>query len=199
MAKKITIELSDDDHKRFVNAKMDLQMKSLQELMIRSTAVFLAAPDAKQDRPQFERANPDDERLTLGVPRREWRRMLDSILDAPVNRLVIAIVTNLLAFGYDADTIQPARGNKAPQRYEDYEARVLTALGQLMSGTPKPEFDIKRFLAEISKSDRESIKLMIENWQEKNPEQIEKTQAQGPKDAPKEERRKGMQVRRKSS
>ncbi len=197
MAKKITIELSDEDHKRFVNAKLDLRMKSLQELMILSTLMYLEP--AKNHTPQLHSEDPLDERVTLGVPRREWRRMLDSILDAPVNRLVIAIVTNLLAFGYDADTIQPARGNKAPQRYEDYEARVLTALGQLMSGTPKPEFDIKRFLAELSKSDRESIKLMIENWQEKNPEQTEKFQAQGPQDAPKEERRKGMQVRRKSS
>jgi hypothetical protein len=37
---KITVQLTDDQHHRFVNAKMNLKEKSLQSLMIKATEAF---------------------------------------------------------------------------------------------------------------------------------------------------------------
>jgi hypothetical protein len=48
VAKKITVDLSEEQHKRFVNAKMDQGLRSLQQLMIEATEQAIAGTKASK-------------------------------------------------------------------------------------------------------------------------------------------------------
>ncbi len=123
---------------------------------------------------------------TLGIPRADWHGMLDRVLDSKANYLVIAIVTNLLAFGRDAESIG---GAKSPARYERYEARVLKALAELMGPeetTVDPHLaEYAEFLAEARSSEREAVEEMIKAWKHDKSKSAKTASKEKPKDAPK--------------
>ncbi len=96
---------------------------------------------------------------TLGVPRTEWHRMLDQVLDTRVtNPLVINIVTNLLAYGYDAVAI-----SKGHFKTYEVETRVLRELTAELLGSKQAEeiTAIAEFMTSASPGDRRIIDEML--------------------------------------
>lgn len=94
---------------------------------------------------------------TFGIPRADWHAMLDRVLDSKANHLVLAIVTNLLAFGRDAESIGK---NRPPEKYEVYEARVMHALAEIMNPS---QIDPSLLLGLVSEGDRSIVEQMIKD------------------------------------
>jgi hypothetical protein len=72
---KITIELSADEHRRFVNAKMDGGFRSLQALMIQATEQWLAGVPGAQAKPAEKPTGSgltDDQIDTLEMLSADW-------------------------------------------------------------------------------------------------------------------------------
>jgi transcriptional regulator with XRE-family HTH domain len=127
---------------------------------------------------------------TYGIPRSDWHRMLDQILDSQANHLVIAIVTNLLAFGRDADSIRSRKPGKEAPRYEAYEARVLSALSRLMSTDTNDQLvkDIAAFLAAAKPEEREIVEKQIKLWKDlKRANELKSPKGNARHDDPQEE------------
>jgi hypothetical protein len=127
---------------------------------------------------------------TYGIPRGDWHRMLDQILDSQANHLIIAIVTNLLAFGRDADAIRTRKPGKEAPQYEAYEARVLSALSRLMSTDTNDQLvrDIAAFLAAATPQEREIVEKQIKLWKDlKRANELKSPKGNARHDDPQEE------------
>ncbi len=116
----------------------------------------------------YKSAGKGDAEATFGIPRDDWHTMLDRVLDSKANHLVMAIVTNLLAFGRDAESISKS---KPPEKYERYEKRVLSALSELMASdneTTPQSADEKKYTAALLRAMRtgktKGILPALEEW-----------------------------------
>jgi hypothetical protein len=123
---------------------------------------YLGSPAAAGSSPDPLPAK-DEAPPTLGIPRGDWHAMLDRILDSEANYLVMAIVTNLLAFGRDAEQLGKT---KPPKRYEAYEAKVLRALSELMDPEAADPLvvELAAFLADANDRQREIVLNTIKAW-----------------------------------
>ena len=59
---KVTVELTDDQHRRFVNAKLDRKFRSIQELFIRAAEAYIRPPadPGSEEEPGKEPFGDDD-------------------------------------------------------------------------------------------------------------------------------------------
>lgn len=61
---RISVELTEDEHRRFVNAKLDRKLRSLQALMIEATEASIAGESRETQRPKASQAHHDVLKLT---------------------------------------------------------------------------------------------------------------------------------------